>query len=132
MPLVSLVLVSLAVGWPTTCSTQAEWHAVEQQHGAAGGLVIYAEQRVLLAPDTCRDLRSRNSYRFGLALHALAHERQHVLGYIDEDYADCEGLRTIINVGIRAGFSPWRVWRGTVAFVSDDGAPDWMLPCHPF
>lgn len=71
-------------------------------YGDVGGVALLDRQEIVLAPSTCRGFNQR---RYLLSsLHALAHERQHLLGVTDEQEADCEGLWDMRWLGRRLGY----------------------------
>ena len=90
--------LSYVAGAPTFCASAAEWRELGEawgyEPGALGGLYFPDERVVRLAPHTCRALLATGEEPRSAvveALHAVAHERQHVLGVLDEDQADCLG-----------------------------------------
>jgi hypothetical protein len=87
------------------CLTASEWVAFAADPWD-GGYYLPETQQVFLNPWDCRVLDHRKRarpYELIPAVFTLAHERQHVLGVLDEDEADCQAGRTLPLIAHRLG-----------------------------
>jgi hypothetical protein len=88
-----------AVEAPAYCFTESGWRQTGFSRHSEG-MYLWDLGVAAFRSSVCQTLtRPARSFReqieLSYALHTVAHERQHALGVVSEDEAECEGARTI-------------------------------------